>query len=140
MTNKQYNKNYEVPKYEPGDVVTVKDYAGSARIVKVDQDGITPQGYPKWLYTVEFGAFSDSDNGPASATGYALKNAPMSKYYGVGATLKKAQGRHHEFYQGKLSPFYEDNEDSVLTVAQEVRMMSREEIIEKLKEMGIPVS
>jgi hypothetical protein len=133
------NKDYEVPNFNPGDVVTVKDYCGAARVVNVEQDGVTPQGYPKWLYTVEFGAFSGSDNGPASATGYALKNAPMSKYYGVGRTLKKAQGRYHEFYQGKLSPFYEDDDDSVLTVEQEVRMMSREEIIEKLKEMGIPV-
>jgi hypothetical protein len=126
------NKDYEVPNFNPGDVVNVKNYVGAARVVNVEQDGVTPQGYPKWLYTVEFGAFNET-------IGYALKNAPMSKYYGVGRTLKKAQGRYHEFYQGKLSPFYGDDDDSVLTVVQEVRMMSRDEIIEKLKEMGVPV-
>jgi hypothetical protein len=102
MTNNSGTNNQ--PKFAPGDIVNVRGYGGAAKVIKAVDDGITPHGHTKWLYTVEFGPFSD---GPASPIGYALKNTPMGKWYGTGRTLKRNQGKYHEFYQGRLSPFRE---------------------------------
>jgi hypothetical protein len=85
-----------MPDFTIGDIVTVRGYGGMAEVVNMEEDGVTPQGHPKYLCTVDFGPYDDMP-------GYALKNAPQSKYYGVGRTLKKAQGRLHQFYAGRLT-------------------------------------
>jgi hypothetical protein len=82
-----------------GEIVQVKGYGGAAKIVAMEEDGITPQGHPRYLCSVVFGPYSPNEKY------YASKPNPRTKYYGVGQTLKHKQGTVHQFYAGRLQPF-----------------------------------
>jgi hypothetical protein len=44
-----------MPNFGIGDIVEVKGYGGYAKVINMEIDGYTPQGYPKYLCTLDFG-------------------------------------------------------------------------------------
>jgi hypothetical protein len=143
MTSNNQTQQQNLPKFAPGALVNVKGYGGAAKVIKAVDDGVTPQGHTKWLYTVEFGPFSPNPYNITRANGVTSRNA-------VGRTLKFAQGRYHDFYQSRLKPYGEPETNGHAdgstghhnghhnTNDKPVADMTRDEIIAALRELNIP--
>lgn len=137
MTSNNQVQQQNQPKFAPGSIVNVKGYGGAAKVIKAVDDGVTPQGHVKWLYTVEFGPFSPNPYNITRANGVTSRNA-------VGRTLKFAQGRYHDFYQSRLKPYGEPetnghhNGKGQQGLLKPVADMTRDEIIAALRELNIP--
>jgi hypothetical protein len=105
-----------MPNFGIGDIVTVRGYGGMAEVMAMEEDGITPHGYPKYLCTVRFGAYEENET---------LKkiNLPYGPY------LKGPRERVHQFYAGRLTNAFPEQVES----DYEREMREVEEEIAELK-------
>lgn len=87
-----------MPNFTVGDIVTVRGYGGFAEVLGMEEDGVTPQGHPKYLCTVRFGPYEENET-------ILNTNLPFGPY------RKGNRDRVHQFYAGRLKNIFEDAED-----------------------------
>ena len=119
------------PKFQLQSTVTVDGYGGAATILNVEQDGFTPQGSPKWLYTVTFGAFAPTNYNTGTTTNFNGKKN--------GQTLKPgtpgANNPLHKFYQGRLHDFYKPADPDIINEIPEIPSDDPQELLQRLAEL-----
>lgn len=96
-----------------GAIVTVRGYAGRAEIINMEEDGVTPQGHPKYLCTVRFNV-------------YTRGSKPIDQFY-AGRLLNIMLDVDDE---GNIEP------DQLVNQA-EINHMTAEELIQRYRELTI---
>ena len=87
-----------MPDFTIGDIVTVRGYGGYAEVLSMEEDGITPQGHPKYLCTVRFGPYDEMHD-------------KLHVDLPFGPVRKKSRDRVHQFYAGRLKNIFSDAEE-----------------------------
>jgi hypothetical protein len=89
-----------MPNFGIGDIVTVRGYGGYAEVIGMEEDGVTPQGHPKYLCTVRFGIFEENET---------IRNTNLP--FGPVRKPGVPRDRVHQFYAGRLTNILGDDED-----------------------------
>lgn len=121
-----------MPNFTVGDIVTVKGYGGMAEVLMMEEDGVTPQGHPKYLCTVRFGPNDEMHD-------------KLHVDLPFGPTRKRSRDRVHQFYAGKLKNILDiDDDDEPTTTITEAQERRHEEAAakrkEKLREIAIEMA
>jgi hypothetical protein len=114
-----------MPDFGVGDVVTVRGYGGMAEVLSMEIDGYTPQGFPKYLCTVQFGAYEQNET-------IKKINLPYGPY------RKGPRDRIHQFYAGRMANAFPELAET--DFEREMREVEEEiaELKAKLAERGTP--